>query len=209
MDKRLQQLKREMASDNNPVAAQRYWHARIQAGERVLLGLSTSFCIQSVLKGHVDLDEIAQIIGSTTGFVENGKPGEHYEEIVDRYMKSYWYEYSRQNVEEVIISILPRMSEQQHGLPGAWVDASRPHYWGWVPHGSHLGIVGDYINVETNKTIYSADDILERMREDHPEERYYNRPRNSKVYRFKVAEIGGEADHLNIKYGFVNQSNMP
>lgn len=203
MDRRLQQLKRKMVSGDSSEAAQRYWHARIQAGERVLLGVSASFCIQSILDGHVDPDEITHIIGSTTGFVENGKPGKHYETTVDQYMKSYWYKHPRDRVEEVIGLILPRMSEQSRGMPGTWVDASRPHYWGWVPHGCHLGIVGDYINVETGEIVYSASDIIAKMKKTGPEEKHYDRPRSSKCFRFKVAEIDEEAIPLNAKYGFV------
>jgi len=186
MDERLQQLKREMAL-GNPEASRRYRRAHQRAGSRKLLGLSTSFCIQSILNEHVDSDEIIMIIGSTIGFVENGEPGRNYEDILDRYMKSYWHKYSRETVEEAICSILPKMTEDPHGLPGTWIDAMQPYYWGWVPHGSQLGIVGNYINVESNMTTYSVEDIRSRQRQ----------------IEYRVKTIEKEAIPLNLKYGFV------
>jgi hypothetical protein len=160
--------------------------------------MSLSFCIKTLLEGSVTEDEVVAIVGSTTGFVENGKPGSNYEAIIDRYMSPYWRDYSRQQVDDVLAVMLSRMTEETHGLPGAWVDASKPHYWGWVPHGCHLGIVGDYINTTTNEVIYPALELKNRFTED--KESSY--PPGSWGYPGRYMTIRERADALNIKYGF-------
>jgi hypothetical protein len=198
MDLHLQQLRREAALGDSH-AQERYLRARIRAGKRVLLGMSLSFCIKTLLQGSVTEDEVVAIIGSTTGFVENGKPGPNYEEIIDHYMSPYWRGYSRQQVDDVLAVVLSRMTEQTHGLPGTWIDASKPHYWGWVPHGCHLGVVGDYINTETNEVIYPASELQTRFRED--EESSY--PPGSWAYPGRYKIIRERADALNTKYGFL------
>lgn len=189
MDKRLQELKR-LASLGEPLAQERYIQARIRAGKRVLLGMSFSFCIASLLNEHVTEDEVVGIIGSTNGAVKNGQRGPNYSTIIDRYMDPYWRgKHSRQDVEVMIDKMMSRITEEPHGLPGTWVDASKPHYWGWVPHGCNVGIVGDYINVETNETTYLAKELETRFRKN-------DRP----VSLTKMAH----AVALNYKYGFVN-----
>ena len=188
MDKHLQQLRRQVAL-GDPDAQERYLQARTRAGMRNLLGMSLSFGIKTLLQGSVTEDEVTQIIGSTTGFAENGKPGPNYQTIRSRYMESYWCDYSCQEVDDVLETMLPRITEVTHGLPGTWVDASKPHYWGWVPHGCNLGVVGDYINTETNETCYSATMLHERLKEED--------------VRFgRFMDVAEQADKLNKKYGF-------
>jgi hypothetical protein len=186
MDRRIQQALRIYQSTNDPRDKQRWIGERTRAGLRTFLGLSLSFCIKDILSGHVDLSEVTEIISSTTGFVENGQPGPNYDEIIDRYMQVYWIDFSRDEIESLLAIILPAITEEMHGLPGAWVDASQPHYWGWVPHGNHLGIVGDYVDPRRNILRYSAEELRRERTEA----------------RFVGERVAIRAAELNHEYGF-------
>jgi len=172
MDTKIRQLERQAATGSRE-AHQALLCTKQRVGRRRLLGMSLSFCIKSVLQGDVQPNEIFGIISNTHGFVLTrpwapgryhsyiaySHKGTNYQTIFDRYMETYWRNWSREQVEQVCSELLQRISERKHGLPDSWIDADSPYEWGQVPQGSGEGMVGTYINPANNEILQTPNEI--------------------------------------------------
>lgn len=56
--------------------------------DRLLIGLSLSFCIRDIASGKVDLDDVQEIVSSTMAFTLT-----QIMICLDRYQESYWLGY--------------------------------------------------------------------------------------------------------------------
>ena len=158
MDIQLQQLRRAAILGDRE-AHQRLLTTQQRAGQRRLFGVSLSFCVRSILEGFVKIDEVTEICSSTTGFVFEGEKGPAFNEIVLRYINSYWRGHTKRHIFETCEALLPRITERTKGLPSAWMDADMPIEWGSVPYGCAEGFVGYYIDPKDNSIIYTPADL--------------------------------------------------
>lgn len=60
-------------------------------------GRSLSFCVLDILRGKVKLDDLGAIVASTLIRDENDL-----KEVFNSYMESYWYEYDKEKVWELV-----------------------------------------------------------------------------------------------------------
>jgi len=160
VDTQLQQA-RKAAILGDRAAHQQLLALKQRARQRRLFGVSLSFCVQSILKGHVHPEEVVGICSSTTGFVFDGEKGPHFSEIVLRYINSYWRGHRESQIIDLLTALVPRITENQKGLPpgAVWLDADMPHEWGKIAYGCGDGYTGYYIDPENNAVIYAPQDL--------------------------------------------------
>ena len=97
-----------------------------------MIGLSLSFCVQDILNGKVLLDEVDYIIAST-----RCKDASDWQEVYNSYKRSYWAEFSDEQVKLVFDFLLPKIKQPRlkdnNKFPmitdGRWVESEDEITW--------------------------------------------------------------------------------